>query len=177
MFFYTSLIVFNVVMALVILWLYRLLMDAGYALYRSIMPSSGEDAVDHVKDDHLTTTINDIPIPWGWQRSSLARVAKNVAPVPKVSVPSANPIPWGWKGNKHKVQEYKVKEGIWLNPVAATSWFLNGNKAASAGRIDEHPEWPDREDEFEFAGASYRVTRKIKPKKANLKNVTKPWGW
>ena len=178
MFFYTSLFVVSLFMAFVILWLYRSLVGIGRVVCRAILPGSKENVLPDTKDEKLVTTLKNVPTPWGWRRKSAFQYfAKAKKADSEVIDLSGNAIPWGWKGNKHQVAEYKVKEGMWLIPVAATTRFLNGNKPATAEGVDRHPEWPDRVDEFDFGGAHYRVTRKVKPKKSNLKKITKPWGW
>lgn len=178
MFLYTALFVASVVMALGVLWLYRLLFETGRQIYRSILPGKKSAVNDHVEDADLPTTINGTLTPWGWDRKPApARVENSSTPLPKNPVSANYPIPWGWKGNKHKVAEYQLKEGIFLKPVTATARVLNGDNSGPIESSDLHPLWPNREDDFEFAGSSYKVTRKVKPKKSNLKNVSKPWGW
>lgn len=165
MFFYTSLFIASLIVALVALWLYHALADIGKVVYRAILPSSKGNPADHLEPAAvLRTTINDTPTPWGWgddaKPSQAARTAK-IAP--------SDSVPWGWPGNNNKIREhgnnYDLNAGRPLvEPNAAKK------QKATTG-------WPYREEKFDFAGKSYKVSRKAKPKKTNLSNTSTPWGW
>lgn len=165
MFFYTSLFVASLIVALIILWLYHAISDVGKAVYRAILPSSKGNPADHLKSETvLRTTINDTPTPWGWgdhtKPSQAARTAK--------IVPSDS-VPWGWPGNNNKIREH------------GQHYDLNAGQALAESDDNEKPKpvtgWPYREEKFDFAGKSYKVSRKARPKKTNLSNTSTPWGW
>jgi hypothetical protein len=103
MFFYTSLLVASVIVAFVVLWLYKAILDAGRVIYKAMMlPSSKDGPTDHLAIRTMCTTINDTPMPWGWKSDQTPRQAARV---------------------------------------------------------------------------HYKVTRKVKPSRSNLKTTSKPWGW
>ena len=180
MFFYTSLFMASFIIAMVVLWLYKSLVGIGTALYRAILPSSKSNITDHFTEPTLPLTVNGARTPWGWSgHATPATEARTHVALPDKKAPE---VPWGWPGNKHKVApEYQVKEGIPLCPVTGARSGTRSNaditppKAvrARAKKIG----WPYREDQFEFAGDTYSVTQKVNPKKTNLKNTAKPWGW
>lgn len=68
MFFYASLFVACVILAVIIVWLYRALAGVGQAVYQAFLPSSKRDngPTSHLDTQRLNTTINDVPTPWGW---------------------------------------------------------------------------------------------------------------
>jgi len=163
MLFYASLFVATLIVAAVVLWLYRALVGAGQAVYQAILPSSRSGITDHLAKEARRTSINDTPTPWGWGDKAKPSQAARTAKIAK-----ADTVPWGWPGNHQKPGQHKAgaaharhnHEG----PVA---------KPEAKGQIG----WPYREDKFEFAGKAYKVTRKATPKKTNLSTTGKPWGW
>jgi hypothetical protein len=172
MFFYASLFVATLILAAVVLWLYRAVVGAGQAVYQAILPSSKTTPTDHLAREAVRTrtTINDTPTPWGWgehtKPSQAARTEKRT-PVHAHMGKSDN-VPWGWPGSNQKARDYKPgmshARRTGADPVA---------KPAAKGKVG----WPYREDKFEFAGKAYKVTRKSTPKKTNLSSTGKPWGW
>ena len=67
MFFYTSLFIASLIAALVILWAYRAIADAGQALLRAMLPSTKKGPTSHLSARTMPTTINGTPTPWGWK--------------------------------------------------------------------------------------------------------------
>ena len=68
MFFYTSLFIASLVAALVILWAYHAIADAGSALMRTMLPSPKKGPTIHLSARPMpTTTINGTKTPWGWK--------------------------------------------------------------------------------------------------------------
>jgi hypothetical protein len=164
------LFVASLIVALIILWLYHAIVDVGKQVYRSILPSAKNSPVDHLQDVRIHTAINDARTPWGWKsHETPANVAKT-----HVAKPS-EPTPWGWPGNGNKIREH--------GPASAypngskTESELSGYGEKSESKAKQKVGWPYREDEFEFAGKAYKVTRKRKVKKTNLRKTGKPWGW
>jgi len=165
MFFYTSLFVASLIVALIVLWLYHAIADVGKAVYRAILPSSKENPADHLaRDTVLRTTINDTPTPWGWgDHDKPAQAARTARIAPSESVP------WGWPGNDNKIREHGQQYD--LNAGVALTEPVPGDKKKPATG------WPYREEKFDFAGKSYKVSRKVTPEKTNLRNTGTPWGW
>lgn len=174
MFFYTSLFVASVLVALVTLFLFNALRDAGKAVYRAFLPSSKNDLSARAPDEVLSTTVNETPTPWGW--SNKASQAKTER---KNRVFSSKQTPWGWKGNDRVIREHGSRSAAKSGAAIGLDGFLA--KMENESNSTENPVatvgWPYREEKFEFAGKSYKVTRKAKPAKTNLRNTGKPWGW
>ena len=148
MFFYTSLFIASLVVALVIVWLYNAVADVATQIYRAFLPSSKNNTTEYVREVSLRTTINDTRTPWGWNSHETPRtVAKTHAAIPSSTSKAS---PWGWPGS---------------------------DKPKSAEKEKSKVSWPCREEESEFAGKSYKVTRKAKPRRTNLSTAGKPWGW
>lgn len=165
MLFYTSLFVASLIVALIALWLYHVLTDIGKAVYHAILPSSKGNPTDHLDSKAvLRTTINDTPTPWGWgEHSKPLQVARttNIAP--------SDAVPWGWPGSdnipRKRGKHYDLNAGALL-----TESKPRDNEKAAIG-------WPYREETFDFAGKSYKVSRKTTPEKTNLRKTGSPWGW
>jgi hypothetical protein len=174
MFFYTSLFVASVLVALVILYLFNALRDAGKAVYKAFLPSSKNNLSARSPDEALSTTVNETLTPWGWSNeASQTKTARTNRAL------SSKQTPWGWKGNDRVIREHGAKStanssaGIGLDDFFAK----NENESNSTENPAATVGWPYREEKFEFAGKSYKVTRKAKPAKTNLRNTGKPWGW
>jgi hypothetical protein len=166
MFFYTGLIVASVIVALVILWLYNAIADAGKVVYRAMLPSSKSNATKQPLRQRLATTINDTPTPWGWKSGA--------TPANEAQTHPARPskqAPWGWPGNDNEIREHGA--------AAAYNAHLDGANAQLRSKETEKPNvgWPYREEKLEMAGKTYKVSRKVRPKRANLATTGKPWGW
>lgn len=183
MFFYASLFVASFIVAMIVLWLYKSLANIGKAIYQAILPSSKSNFTEHAKDTVTRLTVNNTPTPWGWGGNAKpANVARTNAASTGNQPSNAQAIPWGWRGNKHKIPEYRVKGGIPILPVSGTRPRVQpkarsqAQSQASNNRVEKIG-WPYREEQFEFAGDTYKVTQKVKLRKTNLRKSAKPWGW
>lgn len=87
------------------------------------------------------------------------------------STKNKTPAPWGWKGNDSEIRQHGSK-GATVNGAGGLSALLNkhGSESASVG-------WPYREEKTEFAGTSYKVSRKAGSGISGRKPGGKPWGW
>lgn len=173
MFFYTSLFIASVIVALIILYLYNALMEVGKAVYRAILPSSKDNLTKHIDETRYNSTINDTPTPWGWQPHATPASAAKTVP----AMPSDN-TPWGWKGNDNEIREHGPKSAtkkVTRDAASGLDAFIkkNVNERGTKSAVG----WPYREEKFEFAGKSYKVSRKATPKRTNLSTTGKPWGW
>lgn len=66
MLFYVSLFIACVISALVVLYIYNALADAGKAVYRALLPSSKNNVTRHRRNVRFNSAISDTPTPWGW---------------------------------------------------------------------------------------------------------------
>lgn len=142
MLFYVSLFVACVISALLVLYLYNVLADAGKAVYKAFLPSKRNNLTSHVGNVRFHSKVNDTP------------------------------TPWGWKGNDHAGRK-PVAKGAEMDGATGLDAFVNkhSNESSSVG-------WPYREEKNEFAGKSYKVSRRKSPKKNRLQTSgDQPWGW
>jgi hypothetical protein len=66
MLFYVSLFIACVISALVVLYIYNAIADAGKAVYRALLPSSKNNVSRHRRNVRFNSAISDTPTPWGW---------------------------------------------------------------------------------------------------------------
>ena len=83
MFFYTSLFIASLFAALVILWAYHAIANAGQAVLKSILPSAKTGPTSHLSPRTTRPTINSTRTPWGWEsHDTPANMAKTHAAKP-----------------------------------------------------------------------------------------------
>ena len=148
MLFYTTLFVISVIAALIILYLFNALKDAGKAVYRAFLPSSKDSLARHIDDVQYRTTINDTS------------------------------TPWGWNGNDHGIREHHPKRAAGNAKSGLDAFINQvGNDRDQKARKRAAVSWPYREEKSEFTGKAYKVKRKVTPRKTNSETKGKPWGW
>jgi len=96
--------------------------------------------------------------------SSKDNVTGHVSRTRYYSTRNDTPSPWGWKGNGNQIREHGHKAAT-ANGNSGLDAFIDnhGKRSSSSG-------WLHREEKTEFAGSSYKVSRKTGSK-------GKPWGW
>ncbi len=163
MFFYASLFVASLIVALVVHWLYQVIKDAWEVLARTIFLHRQNRAAAGFE-----AAVG--PSAWGrGERANPSQAARTAAIAP------ADTVPWGWPGHEHNVREQGVRE---QGPKTTPGY----GSVAPAGMVSRQREevavgWPYREEKLEMAGKAYKVTRKTAVKKENLSASGKPWGW
>ena len=114
MFFYTSIFLASMMLALVVVWMYRAVVGAARVVWTAMLPNAR---------DNLDAAPDAVPAPWGWKDSSKS----NAEPIPHRSSPVAE-VPWGWPGNAAKVRHHST-------PVASggdLDSYLRGQVAEQA---------------------------------------------
>ena len=158
MFFYISLLVGSVVGAVLLLYFVQAIMSLGRSAYSSLLPSAQHRRTSHLENTKFTEN-NKTQTPWGWAgHSSPATVAKTHPAVP------ADKASWGWKGQSNDKRQAAEPKGL--------DGFI-ASKTTPKPTVG----WPYREEKSDVVGSAYKVTRKVKPAKSNLKDNGKPWGW
>lgn len=175
MFFYSLLLVASVIMALVVLYLYRMLADVGKAVYRAFLPSAKNDPSNHQNEVKVATSINDTPTPWGWhgQVAQERKERTHTAAPPLI-------VPWGWKGNGHEIRERGHKPSVRSsvqNGATGLDAFLKRKRLESDSAFRDGVGWPYREEKFELAGKVYKMTRRETFARTDFTTMVKPWGW
>ena len=156
MVFYSLLLIASVIVALIVLYLYHQIADAGQSVFRALLPSAKNGPTVQIRKRRERATVNDTATPWGWQ------------------------------GSDHKIREHgpgRTGQGAAQKTARNTAMgldaFLNKHENGSESDTEsrKHVGWPYREEEFESANKAYKVTRKTRPARTNLKTAGKPWGW
>ncbi len=162
MLFYTGLLIASLLVALIAHWVYRTIRYNASSVYSTVIPGVSEGPTSHVKAHVTPVTTGGSAAPWGWtNHETPANAAKTHA-----ALPTEKPH-WDWSGNKSEINEHHPHHGP--DAYSAKSNQVDTRKA-SAG-------WPHREDKLEFAGKSYKVTRKVTPRTPDTAGADKPWGW
>lgn len=172
MFFYTSLFVACVIIAIVVLYLYNSVVDVGKSIYKAFLPSSRNKLTAHLEERKVVTTINDTPTPWGWKSHATPENIARTHP----AAPNAQ-TPWGWRGKPHQTHNQHSAHGTGNTNGAGVPHSHNGGASSPEATDSPMVGWPYREEKFEFTGKAYKVTRKATPKRTNLRATSKPWGW
>ncbi len=162
MLFYATIFIVSLVLAGGIVWFYRTSARTSKAIYNTIRPLS------EVKKTRGANT----PQPWGQKaHQTPGNLAKTHAAMP------AAQAPWGWSGSENQVRE-KRKKSESRKRKAAHSSLHEENMSKPKSIRNQNVGWPYREEMTETNGRAYKVTRKpARPKRTNLKEVSKPWGW
>ena len=67
MLFYTSLFIASIFAALVILWAYHAIADAGSAIMKTMLPSAKKGPTSHLSAQSAQPSYSGAPTPWGWK--------------------------------------------------------------------------------------------------------------
>ena len=106
MLFYTSLFIASIFVALVVLWAYHALADAGHAVLRSVLPKTRKGPTSHLSSQFMPKTINGTQTPWGWKsHDTPAKMARKHA---------AMPLNYQAATNTAK-EMYKPKNAAWVH--------------------------------------------------------------
>jgi len=170
MFFYALLFVGSVIAALIILYAYNAVLRVGKSVYKARLPGSGENLTSHLDNK----SVNGAQTPWGW--------GSHATPANSARTHPASPnrqAPWGWRGSEQEVRSRDSATPASTANATGFDAFLKNNTDASGSQAAQKPtvSWPYREDKSEAAGRVYKVTRKSRLAKTNLKNTATPWGW
>ena len=162
MFFYISLLVGSVVAAVVLLYFVHAIMSLSRSAYKTLLPSTKDRRTGHLENTRFSEH-SKMQTPWGWRgHSSPAGVARA-----HPAVPSEHHTTWEWKGKDNKANNKDQGE-----KPSGLDGFL-ASETAPKPTVG----WPYREDKLDVAGSAYKVTRKAKPARTNLRDNGKPWGW
>ncbi len=87
--------------------------------------------------------------------------------------------PWGWKSHATPGTSARTHPAAATPNAAGFDDFLNSNLGASGSQATQKStaSWPYREEKSETSGKAYKVSRKARPPRTNLKETAKPWGW
>ena len=162
MFFYISLLIGSVVAAVLLLYFFHAIRSLSSAAYKSMLPSAKDRRTGHLENTKFSDN-SKMQTPWGWRgHASPAGVART-----HPAVPSDHGVSWEWKAKGNKTNNKSQAE----KPTG-----LNGFLASEA-TPKPAVGWPYREDKLDAAGSAYKVTRRAKPARTNLRDNGKPWGW
>lgn len=173
MLFYATIFIVSLVLAGGIVWFYRTSADTSKAIYDTVIPLSEiKHPADHAKRSAAQKAGVKTPQPWGQKaHQTPGNLARTHAAVPTTE------IPWGWKGSEKQVGEKRRHNGSRKSKAAHCSLYEE-NKSKPKSLRNPNVGWPYRKEMTETNGRAYKVTRRAaRPKRTNLKEVDKPWGW
>lgn len=173
MLFYTTIFIVSLVLAVVVLWFFRTSTDTSKAIYNTVIPlSERKSPAGQVKGAKVQKTDVNKPEPWGQKvHQTPGNLARTHAAMP------TKKAPWGWPGSENQVAD-KRKHVVSSKSKAAHCSLYEENKSEAKSIRNQNVGWPYREEMTESNGRAYKVTRKVaRPKRTNLKEVGKPWGW
>ncbi len=154
MLFYTSLFVASLVAALVLFWIYNVVVDSGRAVNRALHSNSKSKHTDELEREINHTAGVDVPSVWGQgDHSNPSQAARTAAIAP------SHTVPWGWPNYNQRQSEPAQQHNV-----------SGQQKALPTG-------WPSRVDRPELAGTKYKVSRKSKNQDPSLSVKNKQWGW
>jgi hypothetical protein len=165
MLFYSTIFIVSLIVAVVILWFYRVSADTSKAVYTTIIPSRvDESPSDHLNDTVAHKTRTDAESSLGVKSHHTPR---NLARTHRAK--SIEQTPWGWPGHKRPQVRTHFASHNSLNDAPS---------AESASIRSQNVGWPYREEKMRTGGKVYKLTRKARTlKKTNIKTLKKPWGW
>jgi len=168
MFFYTFLLIASLIVALVILWLYKAIVDAGKVAYKAILPSTKETPSDQPEEAILSTTTGEIPTPWGWERRSPWGWKSHSKPNQVARTYASKPTDqnlWGTNQGIHEPRsKYESQSGLYLDSEVKRDDA--NQQSAVTGQV--YVDWPYRERKTELTGQAYKVTREKSPHKEKI---------
>jgi len=154
-------------MAVAAVSFYRALSKAGKSISRIKLSSSGiVDPTLHLVDEPVRIAVSDTQSPWGTEnRQTPENLAKTNAARP------FEQSPWSRLGNGMQYAQHRRRKspGHWV--PYDTSDTESGNARG------QNSTWLEREDRFESTGKSYKVSRKVRPRMAPPKPLSKPSNW
>lgn len=168
MLFYAAIFISSLIVATVVIWLWRAIFNAGKVVYQTILPSykDSRDPTSHLDTHRLVTTIHEVQTPWGWKGgANPAQLARSTTPAP------ARPAAWGWPGNQLKTSKNKS------NHVGHKTYTVQASGMRNSTKEKPHIGWPYRAELISSSGKTYSGNRIEKLRKNHLKTMNKPWGW
>lgn len=171
MLFYIALAVACVIAAVVCLWLYRLLSEAGHATYLAFLPGARDD-----RKNKRFTHLNPDPSLHHEPRYSAASARRPGATAEnKVS---ENKVPWGWPGSEglKRSNMEVIGAGLERSPAARSVRDLVSRQDPFPQRRAEGESligWPYRKDTFETEDRKERKQTRSR----RSSGPGKPWGW
>lgn len=170
---YATILIASLIVALVVLFFYKIVSDSSRSIFRSKQPIAlTESTANHPIDKTAHNTVTSASVPPGGKA--------RVTPPPKINqIYPAMPtetIDWGWQGSGNKLREQNPQHGASAGNVAHCSLY-DVSTAEPTVNSNQQTGWPHREDKIESGGKAYKVTRKVVSKHANPETTGKPWGW
>jgi len=168
MLFYLTIFIVCLVVAIVVLWFYRMSTDTSKAIFTTIVPSRvDESPSEHLNDTVAHKTRTDAESPLG---TISQQTPRNLERTHRAK--SIDQTPWGWPGHKRPpVRELRTQ-------YASHNSVNEGPSADSESTRSQKAGSPYRDGRLETKGKVYNVTRKTPPPaKTTPDTLSKPWGW
>lgn len=174
---YASILIISLVVALVVLFFYKIVSDSSRSIYRSKYPIAlTGSSPDQLKNQSAHKTAAGVSAPPGGQRRVLPPKIDQIYP----AMPNET-FDWGWQGSGKQFHEHGQHHGKGAGQLSADNTghcsLYNVGIAEPTADSNQQTGWPHREEKTEPAGKAYKVTRKVVTKDEDLETVSKPWGW
>ncbi len=143
MLFYTALFIASAAIAYIAVRLYRSINRAGHVIYETTLPGhKGRRTQDRRSGQAATrASESNVTTPWGWQGKSKTSTRNRArAPVRSTADQKRD---LGYKTTRQPLRK------------------ANLNKPVSAMALGSPESWACRDEEFEFAGKTYKVKRRV----------------
>jgi len=170
---YATILIASLIVALVVLFFYKIVSDSSRSIYRSKQPIALTDSTpNHPNNKTAHNTVGSASAPQGGK--------VRVTTPPKINqIYPAMPtetVDWGWQGSGNQLREQGPQHGA-SSANASHCSLYDVSTAEPTVNSNQQSGWPHREDKIEPGGKAYKVTRKVVTKHPNLETAGKPWGW
>ena len=167
MFTYTFIFVACILLAVVAVYLYKAMSKVGKSVSRIKLSNlRAADPTRHLVAEPVRIAVSDTQSPWGREsRQTPENLAKTNAARP------FEQSPWSNLGNGMQFAQHRRRKspGQWAP--------YDTGDTESVHKRGQGSTWLHREDRFESNGKSYKVSRKLRPRIAPPKPLSKPSNW
>lgn len=166
---YATIFIASVIVASIIIFLYKVISNSSRSVYSSRERPIIYDVKPNYQKDRLTA--GGIPdFKYGDSHATPRHMAKTHPALP------TDTIEWGWKGSGKQSHQQPGHHAT--GNANSSHCSLYDLKPESPGvKRSQKAGWPYREEKSVGAGKVYKVTRKVASKDSGADDLHKPWGW
>ena len=164
---YATILIASMILAVVILFLYNVIMDSSRSVYSSkdriaIIDRHPEENKGKAKHGAVTNALNSNDRRDGVTQWSMAK-----------STPA---MPAGDSGMGNQLPGQRAHHGAGAANVSHCSLY-NVNAAEPESKHTRNAGWLSREERREPGGKVYKVKRNSTPRSKDSQGINQPWGW
>ncbi len=185
--FYAALLVASIILAVILLWLYRAISGIGTAIYQAILPSSkGNTQQKYPLTGHIKTqtTVNNASTPWGWGGNNGPASPKRATTAPTAASPA-------WTSSNRETHQNGGGYTPTGSPFGSAQDTGSNSAAGMAKPVAQGLRmksatlsgWPFSDEHVSFAsndlGSQNKESadRRDQIRRNLRKAECKPWGW